>query len=200
MPTCAAGKLLLIGVFIDTDANITGDWTGWTQLANATNYSGTTAQVEHRYKTSTGSDTLTLETDASVRISYIVRCISGQHATAAPEASVAVAATSTSQDPGSLTPSWGAANTLWIAYVGYDAAGSTASVSAYPTNYDNNQVDAGDNATVGYAQATRNLNATSDDPAAFTLDASDAGLAGVIAIRPAATGCKGGMLFGGVGC
>ena len=186
MPACSAGKYLLAGVFIDTDATITTGWGCWTQIVNATDYTGAIAQVEHRYKVAgSGADTLTLETSGSVRLAYIIRCLSG--ASGNFEASTIATGISVSPDSGSVTPSWGAKDSLWITFAAYDALTSNANVTAFPTNYDDNQLDNTDGATVGYAQATRNLNATTDDPGAFTLDAGDSWVAGVIVVEPSAS-------------
>ena len=71
-------------------------------------------------------------------------------------------------DPPSLTPSWGAFDTLWLAIGGYFSDGSSA--SAPPTNYIS-LLTSGD-----LASAQRNLHAVSENPGVFT-DAGSYGIA-----------------------
>ena len=74
-------------------------------------------------------------------------------------------------DPPSLTPSGGAADYLWI--TGYHASGNDCDADVYPTNYSYLQftqkyadgtLDEG-----GMAVAARQLNATTDNPSAFSM-------------------------------
>lgn len=110
--------------------------------------------------------------------------ITGSHATQAMAASANAQATSAAPDPASLTPSWGSAKTLWIAACGYD---SNPTVTVYPTNYTSNQSNAfADNANgAGIGYATRELEAASENPGAFTLSFSDQWSAVTLAVRPA---------------
>lgn len=87
-------------------------------------------------------------------------------------------------DPDALTPSWGADDTLWIAFEGYDVGTST--VTAYPTNYASNQANDRGNAAAGagLGVASRNLNAASEDPGTFTNSASSRAVAVTIGIKP----------------
>lgn len=94
----------------------------------------------------------------------------------------------TSPDPPSLNPAnWDAEDTLWIAACASDHGNTT--YTGFPTNYDAYtdipQESGGSN---GAAQgiAFRELNASSEDPGAFTTDASEQYFPSVIAIRPAA--------------
>jgi hypothetical protein len=93
--------------------------------------------------------------------------------------------TSTASDPPSRTPAWGAANTLWIAMsFGMDAA---TTYSAFPTDYSNtSQQHHGTFPNPDLATARRELNATTENPGAFTLAASERWRAVTVAIRPAA--------------
>lgn len=102
------------------------------------------------------------------------------------EAGSSVNDASDSPDPPSITPSWGALNTMFIA-VGM-ASDDDETVSSWPTNYDDSQTDtiAGGGTDQGTTvmTATRNLNSTSDDPGTFTLTGSESWIANTVAIRP----------------
>jgi hypothetical protein len=106
------------------------------------------------------------------------------------DASTASEVTSTSGDasaanPPSLTPSWGADDTLWIVVAGH-AAGSSTAFTAAPTNYtgfQNNGASSG-GAAVSIASATRQLNASSEDPGAFTVSNNRFWAAATIGVRP----------------
>lgn len=112
----------------------------------------------------------------------------GGHASAALEAgTVTVVGNVSSHDPSGVTPSWGAADTLFMALFGWRNSARTA--QTYPTNYTDNQTTKSNSAggnNGGIAFATRNLNATSDDPGALSLSASSVGKCVTIAIRPVA--------------
>ena len=88
-------------------------------------------------------------------------------------------------DPPSLTPSWGAEDTLWIAVFG--AEDDEAIVSIWPTNFDDNQVDTvsglagGQGATVG--SSTREINTTVQNPSAYDLNKTEFWGAQTIAVR-----------------
>jgi hypothetical protein len=119
-----------------------------------------------------------------------------------PESAPAEATGSTAPNPPSLTPSWGAADTLWLAVTGWSEGTITA--SAFPTNYTNtgqNGTGVAGSEGVSIGWGFRELNAASEDPGTFTLGSAANWVAFTIAIRPAATtGCRGGIMRMGVGC
>jgi len=90
-----------------------------------------------------------------------------------------------SPDPPSLTPSWGALDTLWFAM--FSCSNDDETVNAYPTNYGNG-VDTisggGENNGASVGSARRELNDTVDDPGAFTLSENAAWVANTLAVRP----------------
>lgn len=92
--------------------------------------------------------------------------------------------TSSTPNPPSVTPSWGADDTLWVAAM---AADTSRTVSAFPTNYTTTSSDVSGGAggaTLGVA--FRSLNAASQDPGTFTISANDDWACFTVAIRPAA--------------
>ncbi len=111
------------------------------------------------------------------------------HGTTPPEKNLSGLAANTGNsanpDSGSLTPSWGLADTLWIstnAFVDLDVG----SITGYPTNYtDNNLSHIQNGSAVGITIASRELRATDDDPGQFTASISRHWLASTIAVRAA---------------
>jgi hypothetical protein len=115
---------------------------------------------------------------SSEHISYR---FTGMHASQAPEAGTMPALANTANpDPPSLTASWGAAPNLWIAVASNVAA---ASISSYPANYTDNQLNP-INGTVGsIGVATRNLSLATEDPGVFTNSSSANCSAQTIVVR-----------------
>jgi hypothetical protein len=87
-------------------------------------------------------------------------------------------ATGTGPNPPSLTPSWGAANTLWLAL----GAADNDPLTAGPANYTNFVAVSNVDANIGVAR--RNLNAATEDPGPFTID-NDEWCGVTVAVRPA---------------
>jgi hypothetical protein len=185
----SAGDLLLA---ICSSRNAAGTWSasGWSILQTLTG-----AGV--LYKTAAGTEGGTTETfslSGSGRVQVTIRRISGWHGTTPPELQSTNSTTSTNNpNPPSLAPSWGSANTLWIAF--FCAINgkiiNTTHVTGWPTNYsDGRTINSHGNGTEGVnVSASRGLAASSDDPGAFTLTTEATGnfyLVGTIAVRPTA--------------
>jgi len=143
------------------------DPSGWTRLGTAGDGGGfDDAGLTVFYKVATGSEGSTVDvgTTSSVRSAHISLRITGPCGT--PQISTFDTG-SGDPNPPSLTPSGGARDYLWIA--AGSVKGTSQSVSAYPTNYTGNNLfkdnpgGEGTNAMV----ATRQLNATSEDPGTF---------------------------------
>lgn len=195
--TKSAGDLLL-ALIVEYDGNSTdaefSSWGGgFTETADRAGTTTMAIGLAHKWSTGSESGTFTVATaDTSANDSVtILMSIPGAHASTPPEVSTMSVGTNAAPDPPALTPSWGADDTLWIA-VG--ANGETATGGAYggvtasPTNYGSDfesgitaDVVGGVDVLVGFRQ----LNATSDDPGAFTADATNVRSASVlIAVRP----------------
>lgn len=126
-------------------------------------------------KRSTGASsqdvTVTLGT-ASIGAASILR-ITGSHNSQGLVASTNATGTSTAPNPTAATLTDATAeDTLWIAACGYDDG--TVTVSGYPANYASNQTNVRANVSTGagIGYATRELNAASEDPGAFTISGS----------------------------
>ena len=88
-------------------------------------------------------------------------------------------------NPPSLTTSWGAADTLWIAAA--SAADDDASFNSAPSNFiglTSTLSGGGTNAGTSLGTARRELNAAALDPGNFVLSESERWRANTIAIRP----------------
>lgn len=140
------------------------------------------------YKVSDGTETgdFSVSLDSTEQGGWRVLRLTGAHNSTPPEVNGS-AGNNQNPDPPSLTPSWGAEDTLWIAMVSADHGDTT--VDAFPTNYGNgtSQNSGGANgAALGVAR--RELNATSDNPGTFTLSVSEQWTTQILAIRPAPAG------------
>lgn len=188
--TINAGDLILIiGASDNTDAQtqptgFTSIYEAQTSTQNRTFVFGKVADGTEDSTTVNGAIAVAEAT------TYAVYAIQDWFGTIATGVAVSTGATGTSAnpDPDSLSPSWGSADTLWIAHENRDNA--TATVSAYPTSYTLGQIDqagsVGGTQCCGYA-ARQNATAT-EDPATFTVASSGTWAAITIAIRPAAAG------------
>ena len=195
-----AGDLLIAIVIIydgnSTNAEFSSWGGGFTEFSD--NAGTTTMGIGCAYKWSTGSETGTFtvaSADTSANDSaFFLLSIPGAHASAPPEAGGFATGTSTAANAGSFSPSWGALDTLWIAVGGSGETSTTGSytgIASAPANY-GDYADSGISADVvggvEGAVAFRQLNATSDDPANFSCDTSNARSAALlIAVRPSAT-------------
>ena len=154
---------------------------GWITLSTATvggQYSG----VYYRVADGSEGATTTFTTSGNAITSGIAYQISGFSQI---EASYAA---SNTVDPPALSPSWDQAKTLWIAFI--DGARADWGVASVPTSYANSLIASSGNASSAYvavSTATRNLDASSDNPSTFVTNGSalDTPRAGLIAIAPA---------------
>jgi hypothetical protein len=162
----SAGDLLI--VFFSCDANETVTWPtgdGWASIFHETN--SMTLDIGYKIADGTEGATITVTTGSAEQSAHISYRITGNHRYLAPEVSTGATGNSTAPNPDSLTPTGGAKDYLWIAVEG-NTDGDAA--SAYPTNYTNGQTNAvGTTAGANIAVARRELNASSEDPAAFTI-------------------------------
>jgi hypothetical protein len=174
----AVGDLLIL-LFVRGSASTTTWPAGWNSLTSdtANNYA-----LESRYRFYQAGDSApTLTTSITTVSAYRMLRITGANLTTAPEATTLTVGTSTAPNPGSFDPAgWAAEDTLWIAV---ESDGGTAATTGYPAGYVNT-TSAGNAFGGRISFGTRELNATSEDPGAFTLPASVAWSAATIAVRP----------------
>lgn len=164
---------------------------GWNELFDDTSDAGDQATVgAWRKVDGTEGATFTITQAALAKDVAIIYEISGAEDpdTQPPEFSTVVVGESTSPDPGSLTPTGGARDYLWLWCGGWTGE-QTSPPSGTPTNY-SDPIGA-DTGTVGGANgncrvaiAERELNAASEDPGVWTISASKPWAAFTIAIHP----------------
>ena len=148
------------------------------------------------YKIATGSEsgTFTVTSAHSFKsVNFLMRIPAATwHGTTPPERTASARAAGAAGDPDSLSPSWGADDTLWIAVGGQtetSTTGSPPTLTASPTNYSGDLIVARVADAVGDITAGvgfRQLNAASEDVGTWTgsnLNRGN-GIASVIAVRP----------------
>lgn len=178
----SAGDLLLamLGTLGGIGFGSMSPTSGWDEVLD------NTEAVVEKATASGGETTVQFQSANTVTSAHNAYRISGQRG------DVEIATADNTRDPPDLTPTWGSANTLWIAgVVAADILGGTIDVTAAPTNYSglikSNQVLQGG---VNYllASAWRQLTATSENPGSFTLTGTGIAqgtFAFTIAVRPA---------------
>lgn len=185
IPSGSVGDILLSLIIIDGSDTPVEHTAGWEMPAKV---GGTQITSALLWRIATGSDALTVTLpSASRNKGAITYRISGHgHSASVP---LELAASSESFDaapaPLALAPSWGAADTLWVA--GFAMDNGSRDLVSYPADYTLSQQVFDSNVTSGAlgALAGRNLNAASEAPGAFTVSASDQWLSYTVAIKPA---------------
>jgi len=191
----AAGNLLFIFFNVTGVTNVNTP-TNWNSLINlpGTGPDGATPRTVVFYKVADGTEgsTVTITTSASKKSQHFTYRITDYSGT--PEVSTGATGTTTSPDPDSLTPLGGSKDYLWIAVTAWVMDLGNMALSAYPTNYTDNQLSNKTGSTGdhnGMAVATRNNTASSENPGAFTLTGTAGGgfatTALTIAVSPVAT-------------
>ncbi len=189
LPTGIASGDLLIAFFSAADAGSAITWpSGWTQLYSVLQSVNDVVRMSAAYRVAAGTEgaSITVTTALAERSAHNSYRITGQQGT--PVAATAAGDDTAAANPPNLAPSWGAADTLWLAAYG---CSEPANPTAPPTNYtDNININTG--GTTGShgntASARRQLNAASEDPGAFT-HATGGGIdwvAATIAVQPVA--------------
>lgn len=186
-----SGDLLVAAIAV-SEADVTFSWpAGWTELADTSaDESGHDVGFSAAYRVADGSEgsTVTVTSSDSLRSAHQTWRIAG--AMGPPEIAVATGGTNTGlASPPALSPSWGAADTLWLAML---AMSAPRSHSGYPSNYTNgvNTETGTTSSHVALRTAQRELNAASEDPGNFSFAASisTAWVTATVAIRPALAG------------
>lgn len=193
MPATVNSGDLLLTIAVNDDDNLFTTPTGWTELNQDTHSEaevnfGVWAKVADGTE---GGTTVDWETDGSEQVVATVYRVTSWYGTiAGVEVGTFSEGNSDIPDPPSLSPSWGAEDTLWIACYGND---SEETATAYPTNYtDGITASTGTGSgRCGSGSARRELNATSDNPGTFTLSSDEQWLGQTIAIRPASAPAAG---------
>jgi len=168
-----AGETLMV-FFVCNASNTTDTPSGWAKFFDET---GDDHRLTIYTKTAAGSDTLTVTTDGSStagNATYRIQTNNSFQSAFAISSSAGF-----NVDPPNLAPTGGSEKYTWIA-VGVGRQTPTA----YPANYTSNQLNAGRDLNNVFV-ASRNLEGSSENPAAFVLGNSTAGewLAVTVAIE-----------------
>lgn len=184
----ASGDLLI--VFFCTDGNPTitfpNEGTDWIEIYDRTAVSNA-ARIKAAWRKAGASEpsTITVTTSNNQRSSHIALRITGAEdpTTTAPETGGFGGGNNDSPNVASWSVSGAAKDYLWIASEGHDR---NRTVDSFPsTHTDNNLSSVGGGAnSSGCGVATLEANKTTDDPAVFTISASDEWAAAGIAVHP----------------
>lgn len=194
-----SGQLLIALV----EVRNSGTWTkptGWSDIStlSQTGGGGGVGKLNGFYRIADGTEgsTATWTAGTSTTGIWQVLQINNWDGTAPPEATT-TSGDSSAANPPSESPSWGAANNLWIAVAGH-AASTTAAWSAGPSGYDSFEDDGASSggAAVSLATAVNYTSASSEDPGAFTVSGSNRfWAAATMAVKPSGGGGGGGTNY-----
>ncbi len=177
-PGIVSGDLLIIcAAFYPATPTLT--WpAGWTVIFNTAN----TERLEIAYRHADGTEgtSITVTASASVYGGYTDYLVSGASTTTAPEVSAAATGNSANPAPAPLTPTWGAADTLWLAVEG----SGFNTVTTYPAGFVNGLV-AGINGDAATGSAELQANTATESPGTFTIGGLGAWVAATVGIQPA---------------
>lgn len=178
------GDLLLMHFVNDGNATVATP-AGWTLLN--TTLSGTQVRSSWYWKLAAGTEdgtTVDLVTSAAEHAAAQVHRFQAGTFDAAVAPAIAVATgTSVSPNPPNLAPSWGEADTYWIAAYGADDDDAT---TGWPWTEGQTYTPSGTGTTTcSAASCVLALRVASIDPATFTMAASEEWVAATIAIKPA---------------
>lgn len=181
--TVNAGDLLI--VLFGSLSRVISAPGGWNLLSTAAN----NYELNVYYKIAAGTEGGTSPAWTSTianNTSHQVYRITAWHGTTPPEVGTSALGNSANPNPPTLTPSWGSAETLWLA-VSSGGYNGSPTISSYPTNYLNGvaTVGGGGSQVSLLGSARRELTATSDDPGTFTTSGAAEWVAQTVAIRPA---------------
>jgi len=186
MPSTKSGKLLV--VMSANGDGTTFTWpNGWTEIEYGD--SNTSAgSLAYRDLNDTEGASIDVTLSSSQNWSWTWTRVTGG-ASGAPDSDVAVQATAATQNPPSLTPAGGQTDYLWIAAMARD--NGSIVVDGYPTNYtlgqDQYDYDDASANVPATAMASRQLNASVEDPGAFGVN-TDEGVAFTVAVGAASAG------------
>lgn len=184
------GDLLLI-LHRNSDGTASHGLSGWTNLFND-NSDASLNRTSLWYKladgTESGTVTITQTSSKFASISWRITAALPP-SIQAPEFATLVTGTSTTPDPGTVTPTGGAKDYLFLWLGGWENEQTSPPAAPLPTNY-TNSIGA-DSGTAGVvttncrvATVSRTANASSENPGTWTISVSDDWTATVLAIHP----------------
>lgn len=186
-PATTANGDLLILLFSNDGASDTptlpGTW-GTNELTNGDQGGGGYAVSYLIADGTEGGGSITVTTPSVEQSSAaMLRILAADwHGTTPPEILMGTASLTASPDVGSLSPSWGSEDTLWISLAFRDRG--TFTVSTWPLP--DNQTNMLNGTSNQGAFSSDELAQASLDPSAWLWSVSTSNIAGVLAVRPAA--------------
>ena len=172
---------------------------GFTELVDRSNGNTTDMAIGISTKIATGSESGTFTVTSAhsfMSVNFLMRIPAATwHGTTLPEVSTMVVSAGGSANPSALSPSWGAADILWIAVGGDGETSTTGSppvIQNSPTNYSGDLIVARNADAVGNVTAGVGFyqnNAATEDAVTWTITNANRGRNAVltIAVRPSAT-------------
>jgi hypothetical protein len=195
------GALLLAVICTYSGTTTNAEFSSWggsfTEFVDQASNSTTVQPIGAAHKlNATGSETgtFTVTSATSIRSAMFLMEITGAHTTEPPVATARATGTTSAADPAALDPAnWGAEDTLWISVAvngETSLTGSFTGIASAPANYTNAVITGNIGGDIIGALdagvAFRQLNASSEDVGAWSLDVSAAGSSALtIAVRPA---------------
>lgn len=188
-----SGDLLLVGFGHATDTETPVFPAGWSLIVETDNAGGGTEGLAIHMRRADGTEgsTITVTTTGTTRSTHVALRISGDDTGTTPETSSAIA-NNAPPNPPSLTPTGGAKDYLWLAWGASSHAGTYTAFSTDYTYITPLQIA---NSVSGSATRSisglcaRQLNASSEDPSAWSHDQSAAEMVAItMAVHPAPTG------------
>lgn len=184
------GDRAMLFVVVDNDGStvtLSGFPAGWSQVWSASYLSGggQTAELWEKVDCSGSESSFAFVTSTSEQSKSRVFFVEQSDSVASSEAATEAYGATTTPDPSSLTPSWGADDTLWVAFFASD--NSRAGATGYPSNYSSDQYTVSGASSVDsvtYGIATRQVNAASENPGTFTRIYPDRWIAVTFAVPP----------------
>jgi len=176
------GDLLLI--FIATDGgNTISNWNGFSELANGSRDTHCSLSIGYKWASGSEGASITITTANSEHASHMSWRITGADSEQNPEVSSVATGADSYPNASSLAPTGGAKDYLWIVVEGNDAV-DTAIV--FPLSDNNLGQDSGGGSTDGCSLGicSDDLNQSSLDPDAFTIEGDDQWVAFTVVVHP----------------
>ena len=182
-----AGDLLLVFFASDVAPTIAFP-EGWTQLFQTSWASLVNFGAWYRVADGNEGATITVTTSSEEMTAHTSYRITGY--IGVPEVGTAATGSTITPDPPSLSPSWGAQDTLWLAACANDRE---RFVATYPDDYTDglNDLTSGKVEGCGVGTARRERNTATENPGAFTISVKDECVANTVAIQPGVAGWTG---------
>ena len=184
--TCNVGDLKLV-LFSNDGGDAVTTPSGWTSLYSAASSSLVRGGAYARVHADGDPSTVDFVTSGAERAAAQCFRISGWHGEISGGVEAATPSTTTTAAPDStgLTPSWGSADSLWIAVV---ATSSASTLTSAPSGYSDSVTTNSGSTTNGAQQysARKTATASSDDPGSWVFSASQPNIFSTIAVRGSA--------------